>query len=416
MSRRILATFAAAALLVSCSDGGQPAAIQPAGKVARFEIVSGNDQAAAPGDELPQPLAARAVDANGNPVPGRQIAFRVTEGGGSMYVGGGVTNASGVVKDYWTLGTVAGALQRVEARTVDPETGERQVVATFNAQAVLDNAVPGRVVPYPDTYPNQKGLVGRVQPVAFRVIATDRFGNALHRAGITVHWTASGNGRVNFSETVTDSTGVTGARWWFATTPGPQTLTASLGGTTQPAVFNGTATPGPVTSLVVVPAQPHFSSVGDTIRMSATATDSYGNPWPITWNTPGCCGPIEFTGTPPRLKALANGAVFFVVSAGSQADTVYADVVQVPVTAAFRTSFPATLPLGGALQLKSYVVARDANGNIFPSAPFTFEMSEPTMGTIDGNFVFRPSRKGSVQFTATTSNGISVTSPVLQIQ
>lgn len=417
MFRRSFAAIAAAVLVAGCADARQPAANEP-GRVARFEIVSGNEQIGTPGDELPQPLTARALDASGNPVPGRQIALKVTDGGGSMFVGGGVTNANGIVKDYWTLGTVAGTAQRVEARTVDPETGERQVVGTFTAQALTEtpngNAPAVRLIHYPAPYATQNGLVGRVQPIPFRVVATDRFGNVLRRAGIAVHWTASGNGRVNAAETLTDSTGVTGARWWFATTPGPQTLTATLGGATQPVVFNGMATPGPVTSLVVEPANPRFTALNDTIRMSATATDVYGNPWPITWTLPNIPA-VEFAGTPPRLRSRANGDASFIVSAGSQADTIFVVVKQVPVTATFRSSFPAVLPRSSVLRLPSTVAAIDANGYVVSFVEFSFTMSDPTIGTIDAAGVFRPSRSGTVRFTATGA-GFTVTSPVLTVQ
>lgn len=416
MSHRSFATIAAAALLASCADSSQPAAYQP-GPVARFEIVSGNHQIGIPGDPLPEPLTVRAVDAGGHPVPGRQIAYKVLAGGGSMYVGGGVTNASGIVKDYWTLGTVAGAAQEVEARTVDPESGSRQVLGTFVAQASTEapngGAPPARLVTYPDYYPPQKGLVGRVQPTAFRVIAADRYGNLIRRAGITVHWTASGNGRPNLGETVTDSTGVTGARWWFGTVPGPQTLTAALGGSTQSVSFAGVAGPGPVVTWSVQPDSVYFTAFGDTVRFSAVAKDVYGNPWPITYSIPSN-HVVAATGTPPRLTAVGNGALDIIVSAGSQADTVPVRVQQQVDHIFYRSTWPATMVVDGYIQLNSYVVARDRTEHTIAGATFTFALSDPTMGVIRSDGLFRAKKSGTVQI-LTTSGGVTTPSPVITI-
>ena len=117
----------------ACSSDSSTAP-QP-GTPASLEILSGNGQSAVVGTELPEPLVARALDANGNPVSGVVINFVVTQGGGSIFAGSNSTNANGEVRERWTLGTTAGE-QAVEARAVDQTTGEKITFATFTATAL----------------------------------------------------------------------------------------------------------------------------------------------------------------------------------------------------------------------------------------------------------------------------------------
>ncbi|HKG90464.1 MAG TPA: Ig-like domain-containing protein [Gemmatimonadaceae bacterium] len=97
-----------------------------------FEVVSGGNQSAPVGTELPQPLVVRARNSAGTPVANQIVNFRVTAGGGSVYAGTAKTDGSGYAREWWTLGAAAG-LNRVEARAVHASTGERQVFGTFEA-------------------------------------------------------------------------------------------------------------------------------------------------------------------------------------------------------------------------------------------------------------------------------------------
>ena len=68
------------------------------------------------------------------------VNFRVIAGGGSVFAGSALTNKDGIAQERWTLGTVAGDTQRVEARAVDPETGAGVVFAVFRAIATAGTA------------------------------------------------------------------------------------------------------------------------------------------------------------------------------------------------------------------------------------------------------------------------------------
>ena len=100
-------------------------------------IVSGDGQQAIVGHELPAPLVVQVLDAKGRPVKGQIVNFRVVAGGGSVYAGSSLTNATGNAQDYWTMGPEPGPAT-LEVRAVDPTTGAKEIFATFSATAVLE--------------------------------------------------------------------------------------------------------------------------------------------------------------------------------------------------------------------------------------------------------------------------------------
>jgi TolB protein len=117
-----------AAGLGACGDS--PAAPQkpqgPQGPL-RFSIVA-TPAFVRCGGEVP--VTITVTDSVGNPVPGLLLNLQPTTGGGSFFAGSAITNAAGVVKDYWTIGTVPDAPYAFEARAVDPVTGAKQVYLT----------------------------------------------------------------------------------------------------------------------------------------------------------------------------------------------------------------------------------------------------------------------------------------------
>jgi hypothetical protein len=140
--RRMSGVLAAALAVTAAACSGDIASPRASVGPARMVIVSGDLQAAPPGQELAQPLVVRVLDENGDPVADQIVNFRVISGGGSMFAGATETDANGLAQDYWTMGTPPGTAffttpQRVEVRAVDPTTGEKHVYATFEAFALV---------------------------------------------------------------------------------------------------------------------------------------------------------------------------------------------------------------------------------------------------------------------------------------
>src|SRR5882762_459688 len=96
-----------------------------------LSLVSGNNQSAPPGTELPNPIVARVEDSRAHPVKGQIVNFVVVSGGGSVFAGAAISGGDGIVQERWTVGF--SGPQQVEARAVDNQTGEKITFAVFTA-------------------------------------------------------------------------------------------------------------------------------------------------------------------------------------------------------------------------------------------------------------------------------------------
>jgi hypothetical protein len=208
MQRHTAARVAAALLAllapVACDSPTGPH--QPV--AARLDIVSGDLQTATVNTELAQPLVVRVTDGNGHPVQGQIINFRVTAGNGSVFAGAANTDVNGEARERWTLGTVAGDTQRVEARAVDSSTGAPLVFATF--RAVGTAAAPNGIAPAGPASFTGFPLTPLADSVA--VVVRDVYGNPV--PGAAVVWTVKqGGGSVSPGTSTTGPQGVARASW-----------------------------------------------------------------------------------------------------------------------------------------------------------------------------------------------------------
>jgi len=192
-----------------------------------MSIVSGDNQTGVVGQELSNPLAVRVLDANGQPVQGQAVNFRVTAGGGSVFAGTANTNADGVAQERWTLGTVAGSTQTLEARAVDNTTGAPVVFATFHATANAGPAAALTIVTQPGN-PARSGTAFLPQPT---VRLVDKYGNLVSQSGVQI---MASSGSVVTLTNVAATTDATGVANYTALTPqgptGPFTVTFSSPG------------------------------------------------------------------------------------------------------------------------------------------------------------------------------------------
>ena len=202
---RRLAPLAATILFMSCHDATGP----QAPPVRSLVVVSGDQQRAPAGSELPERLTVRVEDARGRPVPGYLVDFRVTAGNGTVSPGSVATDRGGTASARWTLGTAAADAQGVEARTLASGTGE-PLVAAFRATAVagpphaIGAASPTALAAFAGT------------PVADApsVRVTDAYGNPV--ADLEVAWSTGGDASVSAALATTDALGLARVAW----TPG----------------------------------------------------------------------------------------------------------------------------------------------------------------------------------------------------
>lgn len=78
-------------------------------KPASIALLSGDGQTGIIGKPLATQLAFKVLDTQGNPSPNVVVTFQATVGGGSLAPSQATSDATGVVKTTWTLGTIVGA-------------------------------------------------------------------------------------------------------------------------------------------------------------------------------------------------------------------------------------------------------------------------------------------------------------------
>lgn len=186
----------------------------------RFDVI-GNGQVALAGAALAVPPAVRITDGLGRPVPGINVTFGVTGGGGILAVTAATTDASGVASaGGWTLGPALG-INSAEATW----GGAGGPVAKFLAVGVG----PRYFVHQGDGQSAARGTKVAVDP-AIRV--TDAVGNAVQGINVTYAVTLGG-GSVGNTSATTDALGVASAgNWTLGTTAGANKLEARVGGST----------------------------------------------------------------------------------------------------------------------------------------------------------------------------------------
>jgi hypothetical protein len=234
-----------------------------------------------------------------------------------------------------------------------------------------DPQVPSASVPVASAV-----LSGRVSVVlqeAPSVRVTDKRGKNIK--GLLVRWrVTSGGGRVSTDTSRTDAGGVASSGGWvLGTTAGTQTLEASVEGL-PPTVFTATATPGPLTTMVLVSPENQFAPVATRVPVAPAvrAEDSWGNPIagiPVTFTLVQGNGSI--TGNPQTTNAAGVAALqewILGTAAGVQrlratgTDAVNGSTASVDVVAAARP--------GPAAEMRK--IAGDNQGGSFGSpAPVT---------------------------------------------
>jgi hypothetical protein len=78
------------------------------GTASRLVLISGSNQSAPPGAELPEPVVVRLVDEHGNGMPGQAVSWVIGAGGGDVTPDEGQTNGEGLASARWSLGSAPG--------------------------------------------------------------------------------------------------------------------------------------------------------------------------------------------------------------------------------------------------------------------------------------------------------------------
>ena len=144
----------------ACRDSASPP--DKFNQAVSMAVISGGNQEALEYTELPQPIVVQILNAKGKPVVGQLVNFRAVQGGGSVFAGAAFTDANGIAREWWTIGS-AFIRNLLEARAVDPSTGAQLVLGTVLAlpQELINPIVQFKCNNQPDwTAPNSGPLPG----------------------------------------------------------------------------------------------------------------------------------------------------------------------------------------------------------------------------------------------------------------
>jgi hypothetical protein len=150
----------------------------------QIRLISGDNQSGVIGSLLPAPLVVGLTDASGNPVPNKQVIFKVSANNGSLTANGSTgtsavvtTDAQGQAQARWTLGGRAGAGGNSVQAYVVGFAG----TALFTASGTLGPA--GKIVI--DTGNGQIGEINQPLAKPLIVIVVDSGNNRLGNVPVT---------------------------------------------------------------------------------------------------------------------------------------------------------------------------------------------------------------------------------------
>jgi hypothetical protein len=240
------------------------------GTAAHFDIVAGDAQLGTVGQPLPTALVVRVTDKAGQAVAGQVINFRVVAGGGSVFAGSAASNSSGLVRELWTLGTVATDSQRLEARAVDAVSGEAVVFGVFTAKAQ-----PGAATHTSKTGDRQTAPVGTAADT-LAIKALDRYDNTVPNVLVTWAVTAGG-GTLSATQSNTGASGVAKTQLILGNTPGTNTVQATVGDSVVVFTITGVAKTPQHIARMSVATQTGVVGAPVATAPSVKVTDQYGN-------------------------------------------------------------------------------------------------------------------------------------------
>ena len=308
-------------------------------------VSSGNNQVGPAGAALPESLAVLVRDAAGDPLPGVNVNFSVTAGGGSVSPGSRQTDASGIAKTRFTLGPNAGT-QTVNGTAGSLTPAPFSAVSQINGAVNIANNTTG---PLTDT-------VGTIRAESLAVLVTNQSATPIQ--GVTVTWASTG-GTVSATSVPTSATGLSKVQFTYGNGAGNQTATAIVTGLVgSPVTITLPATAGTAVSIAKTAGDNGTAAPSSQVNYTVQSRDSHGNPKggvTIDWAVGTGGGSI----TPAQNTTAANGnaSAQRTLGSGTGAQTATA-------TATGLTGSPATFTTTAAL----VTIVEVRNNSFFPTS------------------------------------------------
>jgi len=294
-----------------------------------FHVLSvngGSNQSARVGTALPLPLQIEAKNPySGQPDPGVTVTFTDGGKGGTFAPLSALTDSNGFASTTYTFPLKSGTYTLTVSAT------------NFGSVTAIETALPGpavRIISYGGA--KQTGTVGTVLPK--QIIAQARDINSNGVPGVTVNFSATGNGTLTPISAVTDKMGLARTTFQLPTKAGLSPVTASSTGLTSVKIPE-TALAGPPTSANVASGNNQTAPAGTQLPVAliVLVNDQYANPVPnvgVTFDDGSAGG--SFLNANPAITATTGKATqFYTLPPSSRAITIHATVAGVASPATF---------------------------------------------------------------------------------
>jgi hypothetical protein len=256
--------------------------------------VAGNHQSAAAGSTLPSALMVRAIDSQGNGVPGVPVTFTANPATGTFSNPTAITDSTGTASTTYTLPTKAGSV------------GITIKAAGYTTVSMAETGVPGPpAILAKISGMGQTGPAGTMLPNPLVFKLQDAYNNPL--AGKAVNFTdIAPHGSFSSNPVITSSTGLATVFYNLPTSTGVTgtkitSETATFG--TLSATMSDRVNAGPATSMVISSGNNQIGKANTKLKTMLTVlvTDQYGNPVPavnVTYSDGGAGGVFSSTTFP----------------------------------------------------------------------------------------------------------------------
>ncbi len=260
--------------------------IAVAGDASRLTVVSGNDQTAEAGTQLPADLVVRLVDSEGNGVPNTAVTWVVATGGGTAGPQNTITDGEGRTSTQWTLGQAVGE-QRLDAVVSGVGVAAFRATASAGAPAAL-------LIRIQPAGTARNGIRLDRQPV---IQLRDSRGNDVAAAGVQVTVQLEGGGELEgTTRRDTDGSGrATFDDLAISGEPGPRTLVFTASGY-APVTSNEIQLQGIGTTTTITGDSPDPSGVGATFTVSFRVASEGPTPTgsvTVSDGNQSCTGPLS---------------------------------------------------------------------------------------------------------------------------
>jgi uncharacterized protein YjdB len=321
--------------------------------------------------------SATVADSGGTAIPGATVTWS------SRDTTVAPVDATGLLR-----GRRAGSTWVIAASSSSPTVRDSaQVVVTASLPAAF-RRVQGHL---------QSDTVGRTLRDSLVVLVVDAAGNGV--PGVEFRWQVlTGGGSTAQAVDTTDASGRAATTWTLGGVPGTQTARTYLPGLTSLG-FTATAAVGPPARVVAHPDSAVLTALGDTVRLSTTATDAFGNtaaPAAVAWTSldPAIVG-VDAAGL---VTGLAGGTGRVEARSGTGADTVPVRVAQAVARLSIQPN-AATLSYTGATVALS-AAAQDARGGAVPGVTVQWSSLDPSVATVDAGGVVTAVADGQARIRA----------------